>query len=134
MHTIRFGVVGLLAAVLLVTLSSGALAADANGTWKWTVEGRRGSQDFTAVIKVEGDKVTGTVTVPFGDSGTTPIKNGTFKNDELNFETVMDLRGNELTTKYKGKVEGDTIKGKTERPGRGGEMMSQDWNATREKK
>jgi hypothetical protein len=37
-----------------------------------------------------------------------------------------------FVTKYQGKVDGDTIKGKTERE-RNGQTMSRDWEAKREK-
>ena len=38
-----------------------------------------------------------------------------FKNDEVSFTTTFERNGVSRTTKYKGKVEGNTIKGKTER-------------------
>ena len=44
-----------------------------------------------------------------------------------------EFNGNAFVTKYSGKVDGDKITGKVERPGRnGGEPTSVDWNATRE--
>ena len=43
------------------------------------------------------------------------IEKGTFKDDEVKFETTFERNGNTFKTKYKGKVEGDKIKGKTER-------------------
>jgi hypothetical protein len=58
--------------------------------------------------------------------------NGSFKNDEVAFTTVMERNGQSFTTKYKGKIEGDTIKGKTERE-RDGQVNSRDWEANREK-
>ena len=107
-------------------------AADPNGTWKWKFS-RQGGQEFelTLTLKAEGEKLTGAVSLPTGDS--VDIKDGTFKNDEVTFQTVMERNGNTFTTKYKGKVEGDTIKGTTERE-RDGQVNTRDWNATREKK
>jgi hypothetical protein len=121
------------AASLVFGLSASARAADPNGTWKWKIDARGQEIEFTMVLKAEGEKLTGNVSLPFGDAGNAEIKNGTFKNDEVSFETVLEFGGNSITTKYKGKVEGDTIKGKTERE-RQGQVMSQDWTAMREKK
>ena len=107
-------------------------AADPNGTWKWKFT-TQGGQEFelSLTLKAEGDKLSGAVTLPMGDS--IDIKDGAFKNGEVTFQTVMERNGNTFTTKYKGKVEGDAIKGTTERE-RDGQVSTRDWNATREKK
>jgi hypothetical protein len=122
----------LVAVVVLGCLAATAQAADPNGTWKWKRMGQNG-QDFemSLALKSEGEKLTGAVTLPMGD--TIEIKEGAFKNDEVSFTTTFEFNGNSMTVKYKGKVEGDTIKGKTERE-RNGEVMSRDWEAKREKK
>ena len=73
------------------------------------------------------------MTLPFGGGFELDIQDGTFKNDEVSFKTVFERNGNSRETKYHGKVEGDTIKGKTERK-RNGEVRSRDWEAKREKK
>ena len=124
-----------LAAVLVAVCCLAATAqaaADPNGTWKWKFT-TQGGQEFelSLTLKVEGEKLTGAVTLPMGDSF--DIKDGTFKNDEVTFQTAVERNGNTFTTKYKGKVEGDTIKGTTERE-RDGQVNTRDWNATREKK
>lgn len=107
-------------------------AADANGTWKWKFTTQNGQEfDLSVTLKAEGEKLTGQITLPTGDSK--DIKDGTFKDDEVNFVTEIERNGNTFKVKYKGKVDGDTIKGKTERE-RNGEVMSRDWEATREKK
>ena len=107
-------------------------AADPNGTWKWKFT-TQGGQEFelSLTLKADGDKLTGAVTLPMGQS--VDIKDGSFKNDEVKFQTVFERDGNSFITKYKGKVEGDTIKGTTERE-RDGQVNTRDWNATREKK
>jgi hypothetical protein len=107
-------------------------AADPNGTWKWKRPGQNGQEfEMAVTLKGEGEKLTGTIALPMGD--TVEIKDGTFKNDEVNFTVNFEFNGNSITVKYKGKVEGDTIKGKTERE-RDGQVMSRDWEAKREKK
>jgi hypothetical protein len=125
----------LLAAACLTFLFTGATAhaADANGTWTWSFS--RGGQEIelSLELKQEGEKLTGTLTLPFGGGVELDIEDGTFKNDEVSFKTVFERNGNSFETKYKGKVEGDTIKGTTERE-RNGEVRTRDWEATREKK
>ena len=47
---------------------------------------------------------------------------------------TREFNGNKMTTKYSGKVSGDTIKGKIEMPARGGgDPMTRDWEAKRAK-
>lgn len=70
--------------------------------------------------------------LPFGDGVKLDIEDGTFKGDEVSFKTVFERNGNSFETKYKGKVDGDTIKGTTERE-RNGEVVSRDWEAKRQK-
>jgi hypothetical protein len=115
----------------VVATASAADQGDPNGTWKWTVT--RGDQEFelSLELKLEGEKLTGTLSLPNGFS--LDISEGTFKDGEVAFQTVFERDGNSFTTKYKGKVEGDTIKGKSERE-RDGQVMSRDWEAKREKK
>ena len=125
----------LLTAALVFALASLAGAARADdkagptGTWKWTVE--RGDQkfDLTLKLKAEGDKLTGTLS---RNDQETKIEDGTFKDGEVSFTVVREINGNKLTFKYKGKVEGDTIKGKTEFE-RDGQTMERDWEAKRAK-
>ncbi len=107
-------------------------AADPNGTWGWKFTTQNGQEiELSVTLKAEGEKLTGSLTLPMGDK--IDIKDGAFKNDEVSFTTSVERNGNTFTTKYKGKVEGDTIKGKTERE-RNGEVMMRDWEANREKK
>ena len=108
--------------------------ADVAGPWSWTMKGRQGRPDrtITAKFKVDGEKVTGTVTSPGRDNQTndTEIKEGTIKGDELSFTVTREFNGNTMKSKYTGKVSGDTIKGKMEYE-RNGEPVSRDWEAKR---
>jgi hypothetical protein len=49
-------------AALFVLLAGTALAADVAGTWKATVDTPNGAMESTFVFKVDGAKLTGTVT------------------------------------------------------------------------
>jgi len=105
-----------------------------DGTWTWTMPGRNGGPErkLTLKLKTEGDKVTGTLTSPSRDGGTTDtkIQDGKLKGEEVTFTVVREFDGNKMTSKYKGKVEADVIKGKIEFE-RNGETRSRDWEAKR---
>ena len=138
------------ASLVLGAASSHAADSKATGTWSWTQLGRGGgggggnapARKTTLVLKADGEKLTGTVTAPAGGRGgggaaaapaPTEISDGKIKDDEISFSVKREFNGNAFVTKYNGKVEGDKITGKMERPGRGGgEPTSTDWTATRE--
>ena len=129
-----------LAACAFVALSavSQTQAADATGTWTWSRPGRNGgeAQKMTLKLKAEGEKLTGTLSSP-GRQGAaavdTEISDGKVKGDEVSFSVTREFNGNKMTSKYAGKVSGDTLKGKVESE-RNGQAQSRDWEATREKK
>jgi hypothetical protein len=101
------------------------------GTWKWTREFGGQTINFTLKLNLDGDKLTG---VMIGrDNQETKIEDGKFKDGEVSFKVTRERDGQKFTIKYKGKVSGDTIKGKTEFD-RQGETQSFDWEAKREKK
>ncbi len=122
--------------VLAFVFAGVARAADdkkspIEGTWKWTVQGQN-NQSFeqTMKLKMEGDKVTGVI---LGRNNTeTKIDDATFKDGVLAFSVTRERNGNKVTSKYNGKVDGDTIKGKIETE-RNGQTQSRDWEAKREK-
>ncbi len=111
--------------------------ADPTGTWTWSVPGRNGGADrkSTLKLKAEGSKLTGKLSSPGrqGQTAETDIENGKIKGDEISFDVTREFNGNKVTTKYTGKVSGDTIKGKSERSGGNGGGNPRDWEAKREK-
>jgi len=114
------------AASLLLAVSS--FAADISGKWSAEVQGRQGAMTTTFVFKVEGEKLTGTVS---GRGGDTPISDGTIKGDDLAFNVTMNFNGNEMKMAYKGKVAGEEIK--MTRTRQGGDMPPQEFTAKRVK-
>lgn len=111
-------------------------AADPAGTWTWTMAGRQGGPDrkMTLKLKVEGQKLTGTLTSPGrqgGQATDTEIADGKVTGDEVSFTVTREFGGNKMTSKYNGKVSADTIKGKIEFE-RNGETQSRDWEAKRQ--
>ncbi len=119
-------------AVVLVLAGSLGMARaddkpDPTGTWKWTVNIQGQEREMTLKLKLEGDKLTGAMVGRNGQE--TAIEDGTFKDGEVSFKVTRERQGNKVTTKYTGKVSGDTIKGKAGREGQEG----RDWEAKRAK-
>jgi hypothetical protein len=119
----------------VIGLVGGARAADdkadPTGTWKWKTSFGKGGKDFEQVLKLEnkGGKLTGTIS--FGKTET-KIEDGTFKDGEVKFAITRERNDQKFTTKYSGKVTGDTIKGQIE-GSFNGKDFKRDWEAKREK-
>jgi hypothetical protein len=132
MRTSR-GLVGILAIGLAAsTLAPAAWAveklADATGTWKWTVERNGQTIEQSIKLKQEGTKLTG---MHIGRNNTeTAIEDGKVDGDEVSFTLTRMFGDNKVVQKYKGKLSGDTIKGKVEFE-LNGEKMSRDWEPKR---
>jgi hypothetical protein len=124
----------LVAAVVVLafcgTLSAARAADDPTGTWKWTVTFNNNSFDATLKLKLDGDKLTGTM--PGRDNQETAISDASFKDGKVSFSVTREINGQKRTTKYEGTLSGDTIKGKTTRE-RDGNVTSTDWEAKRQK-
>jgi hypothetical protein len=100
------------------------------GTWKWTVTNNDQKRDMTLKLKLDDNKLTGAVLGRNGQD--TKIEEGTFKDGAVSFTVTRERNGQKMTSKYTGKVSGDTIKGKIESE-RDGKPQSRDWEATRAK-
>jgi hypothetical protein len=100
MKALRVLMIGCLAAAAL-------WAADVTGKWTADVQGRNGNtQTITMNLKADGDKLTGNVSSPRGE---TDITDGKIDGDNISFKIVREFNGNQMTSVYKGKVDGDTI-------------------------
>ena len=111
--------------ILAIGLLVGA-AEDPNGTWKWSIERNGNKVETTLKLKLEGDKLTGTISGRDGKES--PIEEAAWKDGEVSFSVTRERDGQKFTTKYSGKVAGDTITGKAG----SGERM-RDWKAERAK-
>ncbi len=110
-------------------------AAGIEGRWKWKAMFREREFDVSVTLKLEDDKLTGTMP-GFGGGGggrgprDTPIKDASFKDGLVKF-TVERGRGDfRSVQQFEGKLEGDTIKGKIESEVNG-EDTETDWEAKR---
>ena len=104
--------------------------ADPTGTWKWTVEFGGQKREQTLKLKLDGDKLTGHMLGR--DNQEIKIEDGKFKDGEVSFTVTRMFQDQKFVTKYKGKFEGDTIKGTSESE-RGGETQKREFEAKREK-
>jgi len=104
-------------ATLACVMAISALAANVDGKWTASMPGRQGNtMEVTFNFKADGDKLTGTMSNPRGES---EIKDGKVDGDNISFSQTFERGGNSMTIVYKGKVKGDTIEF-TREGGRGG--------------
>src|SRR5258708_35115225 len=104
-------------------------AADPTGTWKWTTRSPNGEIETTLKLESKDGKLAGAYSNQFGE---TAISNASLQGALIAFEVVRDLGGNKYVVKYRGKLEGDTIKGTIEAPGHdGSDTLKLDWDAKR---
>lgn len=122
-------VAGCLLLVATIAANAQDKKVDPTGTWKWTTTGQGGqTRETTLKLKLEGDKLTGTIS---GRGGDTAISEAKLKGDEISFQVTREFNGNKVTSKYNGKISGNSIKGKVETD-RGGQTRSRDWEAKKE--
>src|SRR6478736_1225107 len=95
-------------------LSLAALAADIAGLWTWPMQGRNGTvTEVHATLLLKDGVLSGTVSGRMGDA---PIGDASFHAGKVAFTVTREFDGNKIVIKYAGKLEGDTIVGKIERP------------------
>jgi hypothetical protein len=124
----RRNVVGVAVAVLFVAgLASAVALADIDGTWKWSIERNGQKFETTLKLKLEGDKLSGSVSGRQGQE--TAIEEASFKDGEVKFSVSRERNGQKTVTKYSGKLDGDKIVGKSQT----GEGQARDWTAERAK-
>ena len=88
--------------LVTLTLTAAAFASDVAGDWKSTAEGPNGPMTRTFKFQVEGTKLTGeTVSSIVGKS---VLQEGHVEGDTVTFTIHIEFQGNEMTSKYKGKV------------------------------
>jgi hypothetical protein len=113
----------------LVGLARAEEKPNPTGTWKYTADVNGQSIDVTIKLKLDGDKLTGTVKVLDTE---TKIEDAKYKDGEASFKASPEFNGSKITIKYTGKIKGDTFKGKREIE-RDGETTSREFEAKRSK-
>ena len=101
----------------LALLLAVAIAADISGKWTGDMPGRGGDATATTfTFKVDGEKLTGSMTGPQGDI---PFQEGKVAGNQISFSTTFDAGGNSIKILYKGTMSGDQMKMTREREGGG---------------
>jgi hypothetical protein len=87
-------------------------------------------------LKLDGDKLTGSLTPPGrGGAAATPIDitDAALTSTNITFSVVREFNGNSMTNKYSGALADGTITGKVEGVNRNGDPTSRDWEAKLQK-
>jgi hypothetical protein len=100
---------------LFVLAATTLAAADVTGKWTAEVQGRNGPRTVTFTLKQDGSKLTGEMQ----GMGPEPaqISDGKVSGDNISFTVKREFNGNEMKINYTGKVEGDSLKMKSQREG-----------------
>jgi hypothetical protein len=105
-------------------------AASATGNWTTAIILNDGNRiDSALKLKQDGDKLTGATT---RNETETPIMDGKVVGDDISFNVIRERDGRKVTAKFKGKITGDTVKGKMESDW-SGDWQTLDWEGTRAK-
>jgi hypothetical protein len=109
---------------LTVLFSVGAVAQKSvEGEWDAVFNTPGGPRPFKLVLKVDGERLTGTAKRPSGD---VPVA-GTIKGIDISFNYSISYNGNTVTLNYTGKVSGDSMSGTV----MFNENASDEWSAKR---
>ena len=128
-----------LAFAIALAVSGVAAAADLDGRWSWSEAGRRGnSVTVVLTLKVNGNKLTGTITGGAGRRGDSQeeikISGGKVNGDTFSFKVARQGRGGmSVTTEYKGTLNEDTLELEITRPGMGPDAPAQVIRVTAER-
>lgn len=128
-----------LAFAAFLAVCASANAADLDGRWSWSEAGRRGnSVTVVLTLKVNGNKLTGTITGGQGRRGDAPeeikISNGKVSGNTFSFRVAQQGRGGmSMTTEYKGTLNDETLDLEITRPGMGPNSSPQVTKVTAER-
>jgi len=109
----------------IVLILGGAVLAQKSvaGEWDAQFSTPGGAQGLKLILKVDGEKLTGTAKRSRGD---VPIT-GTIKGDDISFAYTVEYNGNAMTISFSGKVKGDTMSGTVSF----NDQASDNWSAKR---
>lgn len=98
----------ILGAVILLGLAVPSLAQTGlSGAWTVSFNGPNGPIEAEATFKQDGDKVTGSITGPAGETAFS----GTAKGNTFNVSFSVQTQSGEISIKMSGEREGDSLKG-----------------------
>lgn len=114
----------ILLAIAAFAAAGAAQTRPIDGEWDGSLTTPGGVSRFKVVFKADGEKLTGTVKRPAGDSALT----GTIKGDDITFTYSIIYNENELVMTVTAKRSGDKIDGTVSFGGRG----EGGWSASRQ--
>jgi len=108
-----------------LTLMAGLVLAASGIDGKWTSERKmeRDGQSFTIIqtfdLKADGPKLTGKMTMQFGDMEprTMDIQDGKINGDKASWSSTFEGPNGSMKISYNATVSGDTLKGESVREG-----------------
>ncbi len=100
---------------LVITAAELKPVTDISGLWVAKLNGPMGEIEQVYQFKVDGNRLGGSVSGPFGDL---PIVDGKIAGDQIEFTTVMNFFGQDRRLTTKGRIVGDELH--VESPGPGG--------------
>jgi hypothetical protein len=109
--------------VSLLLLAGVVFAGPIDGKWVAERKMERDGQAMTIVqtfeLKEEGGKVTGKLSMKFGEMEppASEIKDGKLDGNKFSFSTTISTPNGDMKTNYSGTVEGAVMKGNAEREG-----------------
>jgi len=108
-----------------VFVFAGAASAQKSVAGEWDAQFNTpgGPQPLKLILKVDGEKLTGTAKRSRGDVALT----GTVKGDEITFAYTIEYNGNAVTLTFTGKIKGDAMGGTVSF----NESASDEWSAKR---
>jgi hypothetical protein len=92
--------------LLLATTS--AFAADIDGKWVGSIDSPNGAMAVTYTFKSEGNTLTGTTAAP--DGSALPIKDGKIDGNKISFTLTLDFGQGPTTFVYTGEVSASDLK------------------------
>jgi hypothetical protein len=99
-----------------LALLAQAQTANVAGDWELTAQTQRGPMNWSVNFVQDGEKLAVTMVGPRGETK----GEGTIKGNEIQWSvTRTSPQGDKITITYKGKVEGATMSGQSERGGGG---------------
>lgn len=123
-----YSMIVMMALVLFPVMLSGQ-DIDVTGDWEMTSETPRGVRTQTIHFEQDGEKLTVTMQGGFrgGQEGGEITAEGTIKGNKIEWSFTRNTPRGEITTKYTGTVEGNTMSGEVDRGQRG----TAPWSAKR---
>ena len=88
-------------------MASAAAQKSVEGEWDGVFNTPGGARPLRFVLKVDGEKLTGTAKRSSGDAPLT----GTIKSSDISFSYTINYNGDAVTMTYTGKVNGDSMGG-----------------------